>query len=93
MASIVSFFQEARIRMKLNELTEDQDEAAKAKDFNRAQQLLEECNKLKDELKALAAPPPPAPVERPVTQDTRTEVRSLCELLIFECTDCAFRKR
>lgn len=59
---------QASIRVKINELKEEQDDAVREKNYTKAQKLQEECETLQCELKTLmegtpALPPPPTRVE------------------------------
>ncbi|KAJ1523750.1 hypothetical protein ONE63_001583 [Megalurothrips usitatus] len=76
---------QASIRVKINELQEDQDEAIRAKDFMKAQILKEEHEKLQAELKALSeipapsSPPPPPPPARTEIRDAVKDEIALCK--------------
>ncbi|KAK3911621.1 Condensin complex subunit 3 [Frankliniella fusca] len=76
---------QASIRVKINELQEEQGDAVREEDFARAQTLRDECQKLQSELKALTevtAPPPPPP-----PPSSRVEVRDAIkdELALRKC--------
>jgi seryl-tRNA synthetase len=50
-------FQQAKVRVKLNEIREEQQEAVQQQDFMQAQMLLEKINELQEELQRLSAQP------------------------------------
>jgi seryl-tRNA synthetase len=50
-------FQQAKVRVQLNEIREEQEEAVQQQDFIRAQVLLNKIKELQEELQRLSAQP------------------------------------